>query len=126
MKIRKNGEVQVVNSGTSNSGVEVDSTTATGSLDLYPGDANAPNYVLTNDLSGNVAVGLNTRNARAGQVARLTRNSATPGVFTVTLKSGTAAAGTTIGRAIAASRNGFVEARFDGTNWICIGMSEHT
>ena len=125
MQKRENGSVEVINAGTL-AEVEVDTATATGNLDIYPGDANAEVYVLTHDLSGNVNVGINVRNARKGMVARVVRNSATPGALTVTVKSGTAAAGSTLGRAIAASRNGWVEAKFDGTAWICIGMAEYT
>lgn len=125
MQKRENGVVKVVNAANLTN-LETDATTATGSLDLYPGDVNSRHYVLTNDLSGNVSVGLNVRNARKGMVARVVRNSATPGAVTVTVKSGTAGAGTTIHRAIAASKNGFVEAKFDGTNWIGVGFSEHT
>lgn len=122
---RENSRVTVANAAKM-TGVEVDSSHATGNLDIFPGDVNASNYVLTNDLSGAVAVGINTRNARRGDVCRVTRNSATPSANAVTVKNGTAAGGSPLGRAIAASRNGFVEAKFDGTNWICIGMSEHT
>lgn len=125
MQKRQDSRVEVANAANLEE-VEVDAATATGNLDLYPGDANALHYVLTNNLTGNVVVGLNTRNAQRGDVARVTRNSAAPGLFTVTVKSGTAAGGSTLGRAIAASRNGFVEAKFDGTNWICIGVSEVT
>jgi hypothetical protein len=125
MEKRENGKVEVINSGRL-AEIEVDSSHATGNLDIYPGDANAPHYVLTNNLSGAVSVGINVRNARKGDVVRVTRNSAAPSANAMTVKSGTAAGGSTLGRAIAASRNGFVEAKFDGTNWVCIGMSEHT
>jgi hypothetical protein len=125
MQKRENALVEVINTGTL-AEVEVDTATATGDLNIYPGDANAPHYVLTNNRSGAINVGINVRNARKGMVARVTVNSGTPGAQTVTVKSGTAAGGTTLGRAIAASRNGFVEAKFDGTDWICIGMAEVT
>lgn len=125
MTVKENSSVSVV-SAARLAGVEVDATTATGNLDIFPGDANAPVYVLTNDLSGGVVVGINTRNARRGDRARVVRNSATPGAVTVTVKSGTAAGGSTLGRAIAASRNGWVEAVFDGSAWICAGIAEYT
>lgn len=126
MELREShGRTQVINTNTLK-GLTVDAATATGDLDLYPGDVDSPVYILTHNLSGAVSVGLNTRNARRGMRVRLVRNSGTPGAVAVTVKSGTAAAGTTIGRAIAASKNGFVEAQFDGTNWVCVGMSEHT
>ena len=122
---RENSRVKVVNAANQ-VGLQVDATHATGDLNIFPGDVNAPHYVLTNNLSGNVVVGVNTRNARRGDVCRVTRNSGTPGAVTMTVVNGPAASGTTLGRAIAASRNGFVEAKFDGTNWICIGVSELT
>jgi len=125
MQKRENGEVEVINAGRL-AEIEVDASHATGDLNIYPGDANAPHYVLTHDLSGAVVVGINVRNARKGMVARVARNSATPSANAVTVKSGTAAGGSTLGRAIAASRNGFVEAKFDGSAWIFVGMSEHT
>jgi len=125
MQIREQGRVQVINANTLKE-LTVDASHATGNLDLFPADVDSAVYVLTNNLSGAVLVGLNVRNARKGMKARLTRNSAAPGAFSVTVKSGTAAGGTTLGRAIAASRNGYVEAQFDGSAWVCIGVSELT
>ena len=125
MQIREQGRVQVINANTLKE-LTVDTAHATGNLDLFPADVDSAVYVLTNNLSGAVLVGLNVRNARKGMKARLTRNSAAPGAFSVTVKSGTAAGGTTLARAIAASRNGFVEAQFDGAAWVAIGFGEHT
>lgn len=119
MQVREQGQVAEVNANRLNE-LTVDASHATGNLDLFPGDVDTAVYVLTNNLSGAVNVGLNTRNARRGQRARLVRNSGTPGAFAVTVKSGTAAAGTTLGT-IGASNNGFIEAQYDGTAWVFIG-----
>lgn len=118
-QVREQGQVREINANRL-AELTVNSSLATGNLDLFPGDVDTAVYVLTNNLTGNVNVGLNTRNARRGSKARLVRNSAAPGAFSVTVKSGTAAGGTTIGT-IAVSVNGFIEAQFDGTNWVFIG-----
>lgn len=111
--------VQEINANTL-AGIQTDSAHATGDLDLFPGDTHPPQYILTNNLSGAVNVGVNLRNAKRGDYFRLVRNSGTPGAFAVTVKSGTAAAGTSIGT-IEASKNGFVDCKFDGTAWKAIG-----
>lgn len=120
MQVREQGRVQVINANTLKE-LTVDAATATGNLDLFPGDVDSAVYVLTHNLSGAVSVGLNVRNARRGMRARLTRNSAAPGAFAVTVKSGTAAGGTALGSTIAASVNGFIEAQFDGAAWVFVG-----
>jgi hypothetical protein len=119
LAVRENSRVRVFSDALSK-GVQVDSSHATGDLDLFPGDTHPPVYSLTHNLSGNVNVGLNVRNARRGDRMRVNRNSGTPGAFTVTVKSGTAAAGTSIG-VIQASANGFVDAVFDGSAWVQAG-----
>jgi hypothetical protein len=125
MQIREGSKVQEI-SASQLAELTADSATVGGSLDLFPGDVNTAHYVLTGNLTSALAVGLNTRNARRGQIVRVTLNQAAPGAFTCTVKSGTAAGGTTLHRALASTRNGFVEAKFDGTNWVGIGFSEHT
>lgn len=96
-------------------GIEVNSTTATGNIDLFY-DVNAPVYVLTNDLTGNVVVGLNFGNTSKGNLRRVVRSSAEPGAFTVSVRSGTAACGTTIAT-IFASKNDHVSAGYSGSGW---------
>lgn len=104
-------------------GIEVNSTTATGNIDLFY-DVNAPVYVLTNNLTGNVVVGLNFRNASKGDLWRIVRNSAAPGAFTISVKSGGAGSGTTIAT-IVASKNGHVLARYNGSGWDVLELA-HT
>jgi len=119
MQIRENGKVQVI-SAAKLAGIQVDSSHATGNLDLFPGDVHPELYALTHNLSGNVVVGVNVRNARRNDRFRLVRNSGTPGAFTVTVNNGTAAGGSAIG-VIQASANGFIEAMFNGLAWVAAG-----
>ena len=103
-------------------GLEV-STVATGSIDLYPGQ-HPMVLSLTTNRSGAISVGLNTAGARRKDRARIVSNQASPGAFAITVKTGTAAGGTSIGT-ISSSKNGFLEAQFDGTNWVFVGKSEY-
>jgi hypothetical protein len=121
MQLRENGRVQVINANTL-AGIQTDSTTATGNLDLFPGDTHPQVYALTHNITGNVVVGLNVRNARRGDRMRVIRNSGTPGAFTVTVNNGTAAGGNALA-AIQASANGFIDAIFTGLAWVLAGDS---
>lgn len=119
MQVRENSRVEVFGVDKSK-GIQVDAATATGDLDLFPGDTHPEVYSLTHNLTGNVNIGVNVRNARRGDRFRLNRNSAAPGAFTVTVKSGTAAGGSSVG-VIQASANGFVDCVFDGSAWVQAG-----
>lgn len=72
------------------------------------------------ELTADRAVGLPTTGARKGMMAYVSRLAATPGAFTLTVKSGTAAAGDAIATMVA-SKKGFALCRFNGTAWECVG-----
>lgn len=97
-------------------GHKVDSSTTGGNVDLYI-DVDAPIRTFTDNLGSGLVVGLNVRGANRGDVFTIHRNSGTPGAQTMTVKSGTASGGTSIG-VVANSTNGTIKAKFDGTNWV--------
>lgn len=114
MQVNENASVVKEVNAEMLAGVE-ENAIATGDLDLFV-DVDPPVVILTSNLTGAVNVGINVRAARREQRFRVVRNSAAPGAFAVTVKSGTAAAGTTIAT-IEASANGHVEAVFNGSVW---------
>lgn len=106
-------------------GINTDSSTAGGNVDVFSG-RQAPVQNFTNNLSSGLVVGLNIEGASPQDKFRICRNSASPSANTVIVKSGTAAGGTAIGT-LAVSTNGYIEAQFDSASntWVRIGQSAY-
>jgi hypothetical protein len=79
-------------------------------------------YVLTANRTGAINVDLDKSNAREQDTFRVVSSQASPGAFAISVRNGSG--GTTIGT-IQASKNGFVDAVFDGTNWNFVGASNY-
>lgn len=112
--VRIAGRVRKLVSTRNSPGYTLDTSASIGrtvTVDVYPSP-----FIATDNLSADSTVGISTTNARVGDEYEVTRNSASPAAYSLTVKSGTHSGGSTIG-SISASKNGSIVAYFDGSAW---------